>query len=395
MEQELLGNILPFWMEYTPDHTHGGFVGRVSHLNQVDGRADKGAVMHARILWAFAAAFRIKQHTPYLDMAGRTHDYIRDFFMDRDYGGVYWTLNYRGEPSVMRKQVYAIAFTLYALSEYYRITGNKEALRSAVRLFNEIETHAFDRERNGYTEALSREWKRIDDVRLSGKDANYRKTMNTHLHLLEAYTNLYRVWKDPDLHRALENIIILFIEKFIDPETWHLNLFYDEEWNNHTSFISFGHDIECSWLLHEAAEVLGNRELTERSAGISVKMARQNFQGLDGNRGLSYELFPGTGRLDSEKHWWVQAEAMVGYIRAYLLSGETEFLEKSLGIWQFTRDNLIDRTNGEWFWSVDRNGNPDTAREKAGLWKCPYHNSRACMEGIQCIETILAGQGRS
>jgi len=386
LERELKENILPFWMKYSPDHINGGFVGHISYLNQVNEKADKGAVMHARILWTFAAVYRMFGDDAYLKIAGRAKDYIRDFFMDKEFGGVYWSLNYRGEPAVMRKQIYASAFVIYAFAEYFQAGGDKEALDSAIRLFREVEDHAFDSERNGYTEALSREWNPVGDVRLSDKDANERKTMNTHLHILEAYTNLFRVWKDTRLKQALENIITLFIEQFIDPGTWHLNLFFDDHWNNKTTFVSFGHDIECSWLLHEAAEVLGKKELADRTAEIAVKMARKNMMGLDSDNGLSYEFFPLENRLDSDRHWWVQAEALVGYFNAYQLSGDGEFLKKARGIWNFIREYLIDRNHGEWFWSVNREGIPNTLNEKAGFWKCPYHNSRACMEMIRRIE---------
>lgn len=389
LEQELRENILPFWMTYAPDRKHGGFAGYISHRNRVDERANKGIVMHARILWTFAAAYRRYEEDALLKMAGRAYEYIRDHFMDVEFGGVFWELDYLGKPVTTRKQVYAIVFTIYALAGYWQACGDEEALEAAVRLFREIETHALDRERNGYTEALSREWEPVDDVRLSEKDANEHKTMNTHLHILESYTSLFRVWKDPQLQRSLENIITLFIEKFVDPETWHLNLFFDEDWNLKSTFISYGHDIECSWLLHEAAGVLGKMELVGKTGEIAVKMAGENFGGLDKDHGLIYERFPGENRVDSDRHWWPQAEALVGYFNAYQLSGDEEFVRKTLGVWNFIRDKIIDRSHGEWVWGVNREGVPDTGKEKAGFWKCPYHNSRACMEMIQRLDDTL------
>jgi len=389
LERELSDNILPFWIKYAPDRQHGGFVGHIAHPNRIEEKAEKGAVMHARILWTFSAAYRYKRDEVFLEMAERASDYIRQYFLDKEFGGIFWSVDYRGNPSADRKQVYAIAFMIYAFSEYYMATGDQKSLELSIQLFREIEEHALDRDRNGYTEALSREWKIIDDVRLSEKDANERKTMNTHLHIMEAYTNLYRIWKDPGLEKALYNIILIFINHFIDSKSWHLNLFFDDDWNNRTDFISFGHDIECSWLIQEAAEVLGRKNLPAISEKAAVNMARANLKGLDKDGGLSYEYFMDDKHWDREKHWWPQAEAMVGYLNACQLSGEPVFLWKSMEIWHFIKDHLIDHEYGEWYWSVDREGRPDTTREKAGFWKCPYHNSRACLEVMDRIDRIL------
>ena len=388
LEMELKGNILPFWMTHSPDREHGGFAGYISHTNCVDPKANKGIVMHARVLWTFSAAYRKYADKAFLQMATRAYDYIRDYFTDRKSGGVFWELDYRGKPVTTRKQVYAMAFTIYAMAEYWQACGETEALDAAVRLFLETEEHALDRQRNGYTEALSREWEAVADVRLSEKDANERKTMNTHLHVLEAYTRLFRVWKDPKLRQALHNIINLFLEKFIDPVTWHLHLFFDDDWNLKSDLISFGHDIECSWLLDEAAGVLGEKELANRCGAIAVNMARENFGGLDDEHGLIYELFPGENRVDGDRHWWPQAEALVGYFNAFQLSGDEEFFHRSLGIWRFIKEKIIDHTYGEWLWGVKSNGLPDTGREKAGFWKCPYHNSRACLEVMKRIDEL-------
>ncbi len=390
LERELKENILPFWMTMAPDRENGGFAGYISHANRVNLRANKGIVLHARILWTFAAAFRISADPAYLEMATRAYRYILEHFTDHQLGGVFWELDYQGNPVTMRKQVYAIAFAIYAMTEYRQACGEKEALEWAVRHFRDLEEHALDRERNGYIEALSRDWEPVEDVRLSEKDANERKTMNTHLHILEAYTNLFRVYKDPRLREALENIIRLFMERFIDRETWHLRLFFDDDWNLRSDFISYGHDIECSWLLDEAAGVLGDTELAEECGRIAVRMARANFGGLDQEHGLIYEFFPRENRADGDRHWWPQAEAMVGYFNAYQRSGDEEFALKAMGIWEFIKKRIIDHTYGEWVWSVNREGIPATGKEKAGFWKCPYHNGRACMEMMRRIDETLA-----
>ncbi|MFH0757020.1 MAG: AGE family epimerase/isomerase [Bacteroidota bacterium] len=392
MEQELQEDILPWWMKYTPDHEFGGFHGHITHENQAVERAGKGAILNTRILWTFAAAYKKYHNQDYLDTAQRAYRYILEHFLDREYGGVYWELDYRGDVISSRKQIYAIAFAIYALAEYHAACGDKDALAMAISLFRDIEDHALDREKLGYWEALSREWEPMEDLRLSAKDQNESKTMNTHLHIMEAYTNLYRTWKDPGLKKALGDLMVLFLEKFIDPVTLHLNLFFDDDWNLKSSLVSYGHDIECAWLLHEAAEVLDDRRMVEQTGRLAVDMARENFKGLDSDGGLYYEFFPLENKLDTTRHWWPQAEAVVGYLNAYQLSGEEEFFFRALSSWQFIENQLLDKNLGEWYWGVDKNGNPQTDIEKAGFWKCPYHNSRACLEVIRRTEETIKAE---
>ena len=382
LEKELKENILPWWMKYSPDRELGGFYGHIDHRNRVVHGAGKGAVLNARILWTFSAAYRIYHNPEYLETASRAYHYITTHFTDKEYGGVYWELEPDGSVRSSRKQVYAIAFTIYGLAEYHMACREDESLNIAKGLFTDLESHAFDREHNGYTEALSRRWQPLEDLRLSEKDQNESRTMNTHLHILEAYCNLYRAWKDPALAGALKNLIGLFLEHFVDSERNRLNLFFDERWNLRSTLVSYGHDIECAWLLHEAAIISGDRGLAEKTGELAVRMARANMAGLSENGGLYYEYFPETGKVDSDHHWWPQAEAMVGYFNAFELSGEHQFLERSLGSWEFIKEHLIDRELGEWYWSVDARGNPQTVKEKAGFWKCPYHSGRACMEII-------------
>jgi len=388
LEKELKDNILSWWMKYSPDNDLGGFHGHIDHENKVVKGAGKGAVLNARILWTFSAAYRMYKDQEYLETARRAFAYIISYFTDKKYGGVYWELEPDGSRRSTRKQIYATAFTIYGLAEYHMACGDDQALKTAISLFRDLEAHALDREFNGYTDALSRDWHELEDLRLSEKDQNESKTMNTHLHILEAYGNLYRVWKDRDLEKALKNLILLFLERFVDRERKQLNLFFDDHWKLKSTLISFGHDIECSWLLHEAAEIHGDPELIKECTELAVNMARASKVGLASDGGLHYEFFPESVELDSDKHWWPQAEAMIGYYNAYQLSGEETYLNKSLGSWTFIKEQIIDREKGEWYWSVDSLGKPQTDKEKAGFWKCPYHNGRACMELIRRISEV-------
>ncbi|KAA6328432.1 hypothetical protein EZS27_022677, partial [termite gut metagenome] len=297
-------------------------------------------------------------------------------------GGIYWSLDYKNNPSDTKKQIYAIGFAIYGLSEYHRATGDAEALDYAIRLFESIETHSFDSVKNGYCEALTREWKEIADMRLSEKDANERKTMNTHLHILEPYTNLYRVWKDPRLERKLRNLISVFTDKIVDKESGHLRLFFDDDWGCKSNIISYGHDIEASWLIYEAALALGDSELLESLAPVVKKIAHAASEGFTYGAGMIYEKNPNTGHVDGDRHWWVQAEAVAGYFNLYRNFGDEEALKKAIDCLAFIKQHLVDYENGEWFWSLRSDGTINRDDDKAGFWKCPYHNGRMCMEII-------------
>jgi mannobiose 2-epimerase len=375
-----LDRILAYWMEHAPDAVNGGYLGELDNKNLPREGASKGAILHARILWTFSAAYRARRLDAYLAEARRAFAYLRDAFVDREHGGVFWELDAKGNVLNPRKQIYAIAFAMYGMSEYHLACGDAEALELAKGFFEVIERYSFDGVENGYFEALTREWGPLDDVRLSAKDENALKTMNTHLHVLEAYTNLYRVWKDATLARQLKNLIEVFLERIIQPDA-HFGLFFDAHWNLSSRNVSPGHDIEGSWLLHEAAEVLGDEALLSRVCKVALRMAEVTAaEGVAPNGGVREELHVATGHRDPSFHWWPQAEGIVGFYNAWQLSGKMDYLALALRIWAFTRSCFLDRKHGEWFWQVDASGKPMDAQPKLGFWKCPYHNGRACLE---------------
>ncbi len=384
-----LQSILDYWMEHTLDETHGGFVGRIDHDNIVHSIAPKGAVLNCRILWAFSSAFRITGNEDYRCTAQRAFRYIADFFIDKQFGGLYWTVDHKGEPLDTKKQVYALSFGIYGLAEFYRITNDKEALELSISLYQNIIEHSYDTVHGGYIEALSREWKEMDDLRLSDKDANERKSMNTHLHVMEGFVNLYRVWQDEGLEKKIEELIKIFLQHIISSKNYHLILFFDDAWNPRSETISYGHDIEAAWLVQEAAEVIGANDLLKHVKNISIKMARAAEEGLDRDGGLWYEYEPSTGHLVKEKHSWPQAEAMVGFFNAWQLTNDQRFLDHSLKSWEFVQQFMHDKTCGEWYWGVLEDYTPMKKEDKVGVWKCPYHNTRACLEISERISRIL------
>lgn len=383
VKDELVNDILPFWMNRMTDREQGGFYGRIDGNNCLHPDAPKGAILNARILWTFSAAFRLLKKPEYLETATRAKRYLLDFFYDKLYGGIFWELNADGTPSDAKKQIYALGFAIYGLSEYARATGDREALEYAVRLFEVIEKYSFDPVQNGYVEALTREWQPIQDMRLSDKDENEKKTMNTHLHILEPYANLYRVWKDERLEKQLRNLIKVFVTRILDAESGHLNLFFEEDWSNKYHIISYGHDIEASWLIHEAALALGDQGLLAEIEPVIVKIAQAADEGLNRDGSMIYENFVDKQKVDRELHWWVQAENVVGHINLYQYFHDEDALRKALKCWQFIKENLIDGEGGEWYWSRYADGTVNRKDDKAGFWKCPYHNGRMCMEIIE------------
>lgn len=376
--EELTGNILPYWINKMQDKENGGFRGRIDGYETLHEKAGKGAILNARILWTFSSAYRLFKDPDYLDMAERAYHYILEHFLDEEYGGLYWELDYLGNPVNVKKQTYVQGFALYGFSEFYRATGNPEALEIAKQFFYLIEKYAYDPVRGGYFEAFTRDWQPIEDMRLSTKDVNEKKTMNTHLHILEPYTNLLRVWQSPEIRNAQQKLIRMFTGKILNPRTNHLNLFFDENWISKSGIISYGHDIEASWLLYEAAEVLNEPFLTEEIRQKSLTILESALEGLQADGSLIYES--DGEHYDTDRHWWVQAEAVAGLVYAYRNSGDKKYLDKAKDCWKYIQKYLIDRESGEWYWSVDAHGNQNLLEDKAGFWKCSYHNSRMCME---------------
>lgn len=383
MQIELRDRILPYWMIRTPDWIRGGFIGRITGRNVAVPDADRGGILLARILWTFSASHRVLRDAAYRRIADHAFETLRTRFWDDTWGGIYWMVAPDGAAVDDRKHVYAQAFALFGLSEYVRATGDETARRMALELFRLLEEHGRDRLHGGYFEAFSRAWQPLDDVRLSEKDENEPKSMNTHLHLMEAYSSLYRIWPDAGLAGRLSELVELFLDRIVSPDGGHLDLFFDADWSVRSTAVSYGHDIEASWLLLEAASVLDAPGLQARARSASLALAHAvASNGLDADGGLFNEL-EAPDHLDQDKHWWTQAEAIVGFVNAWELTGDAYWLGEAERVWAFVDRFVIDHELGEWFFRVDRGGAPYTEEDKVGPWKCPYHSSRACLEVME------------
>ena len=307
-------------------------------------------------------------------------------FIDNQYSGAYRSVNSKGEPSDTRKQTYTQSFFIYGLSEYYRATGDKLTLKAAKEIFEAFEKYALDKESNGYFEVFSRDWQRTRDRLIGERTIHDEKTMNTHLHIMEAYANLYRAWPDKRMADRLKNLVEIFSDKIVDKKTGHLICFLDKNWNSTSTLDSYGHDIEASWLLYEAANLIGDSGLLARVKETCLKIANAATEGVQPDGSMIDEKNYDTGSLRTGRSWWPQAETIVGYMNAFEMTGDEKYLNFSLNCWGYTKQHFVDTKNGGWFSSVSAEGVVGRG-DKAGFWTCPYHNGRMCLEIIERVSS--------
>jgi cellobiose epimerase len=383
-KKNLEGIILPYWLDNAIDKKNGGIIGEINSANKSIDDAPKGLIPNSRVLWTFSACYKLLKDERLKVVARETYEYIIERFHDKENGGYFWLISAEGDPLDTKKQTYAQAFTLYGFSEYYSISSDPEVLQKAIDIFYLMESKCNDKTHGGYHEAFTRNWTEIGDMRLSAKDLNADKTMNTHLHILEAYTNLFRIWKDKSLGSSLRELLGIFDRYFVNHDDHHLNLFYDTQWNLLSGQISYGHDIEASWLMHESAEILEDSDLIKKYGTIAVKMANASMEGMTDRGALIYEWHRGgKGEKDEGIEWWPQAEAIVGFLNAFELSGEISYLETASKISEFISEFIVNKKHGEWHNRVSKEGVPDLSLPIIGFWKCPYHNARMCLEIIR------------
>ncbi|MGA2172917.1 MAG: AGE family epimerase/isomerase [Sedimentisphaerales bacterium] len=388
VSKELYENIVPFWSKHCIDEK-GGFIGRMTNDGIVDKNAPKGLVLNARILWTFSSLYCFDKKPEYAALADRAYDYLMKYFWDDKNEGAFWLLDSQGQPTDDKKRIYGQGFTIYGLSEYYRAFRKEQALEKAKILFNKMEQHTHDDKYGGYFETFDRDWQRAKKQNLSGGDVDAPKSMNSSLHILEALANLYDVWKDPLLEKRIEELIYIFTDHIIQPDRFYCQLYFDEQWRSIGNTISFGHDIETSWLLYMDAQTLNNPKLLEIVRPAMLRIAEVVYEyGMDDKKSSLFYEADSKGVTKFNKDWWVQAEAVVGFLNAYQLTGKQKYLDTALNVWGFIENNIVDKKNGEWFWRVDRDGKPNLQEFKVSEWKCPYHNSRACIEILKRLRQI-------
>ncbi|MCF0189969.1 MAG: AGE family epimerase/isomerase [Marinilabiliaceae bacterium] len=387
LEQEH-SSILHYWIDYMHDDENGGFYGERDSHNNIVRNAPKGAILNGRMLWSFSSGYLAFHKPVYREAADRVFNFIINYLYDNKNGGFYWSVNPDGTPLDTKKQAYAEGFIIYGLSEYYRATGSQKALSLAVETYELLEKHFLDTKEGGYIEARAADWTDIADLRLSEKEENTPKTMNTHLHIIEPYVNLYKVQPSEKLKMSINHLLDIFASKIIDPKTGHFNLFFEMDWKVKSEIDSYGHDIEGAWLLYEAAEVIEDEQWMNRLKPLCKRLVDVTLEeGLDGGNAIFYEKV--NGHLDTDKHWWPQAEAMCGLADTWRLTGDAKYYGIMLKVWNFIKAHIsAPRAKGEWIWRVDKDGVDKYDDCLAGFWKCPYHNSRAMLEVIHRIKMM-------
>ena len=380
IRKELVNGIIPFWKNLRDDE-YGGYYGLLDYDLNLDKKAEKGCILNSRITWFFANAYLLLKDESLLDEAKHGYEFLKNKCLDKEYGGIYWSLNYDGTPKDTTKHTYNQAFCIYALSTYYAASKDAEALKIAMQLFEKIETTCMDEA--GYLEAFTRDFKPESNEKLSENGVLADKTMNTLLHVFEAYTELYRVSKETKVKERLMWIMDVFADKVYNPKLHRQEVFFDKNYNSIIDLHSYGHDIETAWLMDRGTEVLGDETYTERMGAITRDLTSQIYKVAFDGHSLANECEKGV--VNEHRVWWVQAEAIVGFLNGYEKdSQKKEYLEAAESIWEFIKEHVMDKREGsEWFWEVDKEGKPYEGRPIVEPWKCPHHNGRMCMEVIR------------
>ena len=390
MHQELTYSILPYWMNRVADHDRGGYHGRIDGSNEIDLNGSRSAILNTRILWTFSSSYRILQKPDFFPHIQRAMDYLENHFLDQKNGGIYWSLDADGNPLDSRKHTYAQSFAIYAYAETYRATGSLKARDRALELFDLLEKHAFLADQGAYYEAFDAAWNKLPDVRLSEQDLDAHRSTNTHLHLMEAFTTLYKASPNDLIRRRLIGLVELFMGPIFNMDTNHFYAFFDSQWNPATDVYSFGHDIETVWLMMDAIHAIGDAGLSDKVKKQLITVADLTLsEGIDSEFGGLFNTGLNGKILDDDKHWWPQAEAIIGFYYAYEISDDERYLDSAVSLWKFIQNKIIDHEHGEWYFRVDRAGNP-YHEDKVGFWKCPYHSARACLEIYELTKDLVA-----
>lgn len=398
VKQELLTDIIPFWKKLRDDN-YGGYYGWLSYDLKLDEKAEKGCILNSRITWFFANAYTLFKNgyiteeecqaagfsgEDLLKEARHGYEFLMNHCLDKECGGIYWSLNYDGTPLDATKHTYNQAFCIYALSSYYEASGDEDALSLAHTLFHMIEEKCTDEV--GYLEAFTREFAPESNEKLSENGVLADKTMNTLLHVFEAYTELYRVAGDAEVKERLMWMMSIFAEKVYNPKAQRQEVFFDAEYNTILDLHSYGHDIETAWLIDRGVEVLKEATCEARMSPITKILTKRIHQIAFDGRSLANECDRGV--VNANRVWWVQAETLVGFLNGYEKSPEcSEYRDGALAQWEFIKEYVIDkRVGSEWFWEVNPDGSPIDGRPIVEPWKCPYHNGRMCFEVIRRIQ---------
>ena len=378
IKEHLVNDLIPFW-QGLKDEENGGFYGYLSYDLKLDKKAVKGCILNSRILWFFSNAYMVLGDSSLLESATHAYQFLKDYCVDNEFGGVFWSLTYDGTPEDTTKHTYNQAFSIYALASYYDASKNPEALEIAWKLYDLVESKCKDK--YGYLEAFTRSFEPEENDKLSENGIIAEKTMNTLLHVFEAYTELYRVTKAEKVAKQIRFMMDIIKDKVFNKEIGRQEVFFDKTWNSLIDLYSYGHDIETAWLVDRGLEVLDDEAYTNMLSPITKIITENIYNRAYIDHSLVNESENGV--VDTTRVWWVQAEAVVGFLNGYQKQGDKKFLDASEDIWNYIKKYFIDKRNGsEWFWSVKEDHTPNE-KPIVEPWKCPYHNGRMCFEVLR------------
>lgn len=378
IKEHLVNDLIPFW-QGLKDEENGGFYGYLSYDLKLDKKAVKGCILNSRILWFFSNAYMVLGDPSLLESAAYAYQFLKEHCVDDEFGGVFWSLTYDGKPEDTTKHTYNQAFSIYALASYYDASKNPEALEIAWKLYDLVESKCKDE--YGYLEAFTRSFEPEENDKLSENGVIAEKTMNTLLHVFEAYTELYRVTKEEKVAKQICFMMDIIKDKVFNKEIGRQEVFFDRTWNTLIDLYSYGHDIETAWLVDRGLEVLDDEAYTNMLSPITKIITENIYNRAYIDHSLVNESENGV--VDTTRVWWVQAEAVVGFLNGYQKQGDKKFLDASVDIWNYIKKYFIDKRNGsEWFWSVKEDHTPDE-KPIVEPWKCPYHNGRMCFEVLR------------
>lgn len=378
IKEHLVNDLIPFW-QGLKDEENGGFYGYLSYDLKLDKKAVKGCILNGRILWFFSNAYMVLGDPSLLESAAYAYQFLKEHCVDDEFGGVFWSLTYDGKPEDTTKHTYNQAFSIYALASYYDASKNPEALEIAWKLYDLVESKCKDE--YGYLEAFTRSFEPEENDKLSENGVIAEKTMNTLLHVFEAYTELYRVTKEEKVAKQIRFMMDIIKDKVFNKEIGRQEVFFDRTWNTLIDLYSYGHDIETAWLVDRGLEVLDDEAYTNMLSPITKIITENIYNRAYIDHSLVNESENGV--VDTTRVWWVQAEAVVGFLNGYQKQGDKKFLDASVDIWNYIKKYFIDKRNGsEWFWSVKEDHTPDE-KPIVEPWKCPYHNGRMCFEVLR------------
>lgn len=384
IKDHLVNDIIPFWKSLRDDE-YGGYFGYMDYDLNIDKKAVKGCILNSRITWFFSNAYTLLGDETLLLEAKHGYEFMKKYCLDRENGGIFWAINYDGTPNDTMKHTYNQGFAIYALSSYYEASKDSEALSLAMDIFATIEAKC--RDKNGYMEAFDREFNVIDNDALSENGVMASKTMNTLLHIVEGYTELYRVSKNLLVKEKLHEILDTFSEKIYNPKLHRQEVFFDASYHSIIDLYSYGHDIETAWLIDRTVDVLGEEKYRKLIYPITSDLAEAIYEVAFDGHSLPAEAERGI--VKEARVWWVQAETLLGFLNAYRKNPkELKYLDATYAIWDYIKNHVIDRRTGEWYPELFKDSTPDPTKPIVEPWKCPYHNGRMCMEVLKsdCID---------